>query len=41
MCNTKKFWILTRDTASELFHRELHLEGMAKRSSRWSHCTHP
>lgn len=41
MCNTEEFWILTRDTASELFHSELHLEGMAKRSSRGSHHIHP
>lgn len=39
MCNTEGFWILTRDMASELFHSELHLEGTAEDSGRWSHRT--
>lgn len=40
MCNTEGFWILTRDIASELFHSELHLEGMSKDSGCCSHHTH-
>ena len=40
MCNTEGFWILTCDTASESFHGELHLEGTARDSGHWSHCTH-